>query len=571
MISGCSSRSGTATTSARLLSSRARRPKALRWWDGVQWTAHTQPCPPAVTPDGQAQGAHAGTRALHVAVPAGRPPVPAGVEPSRQAEGHGRKRELQAEVARLQQTIAGMGIAEREQLQAEISGLREDVARLRLEEQELSAVVGPLRAEVAALRGERAQLAAVGAQVQQLQQQRDALAGELADLDRRRAELPKLRAEYAELSRTLVETRETVILQEAGVYEYHHPLRDAVAYKARLAGVRAQIKDAVKAGNAVQGATHWTVNGSAREGAKMVREFSRLMLRAYNNEADNAVRSMKPYTLESSVARLQKARETISRLGSTMNIRITERYHSLQVEELELTADYLAKLAEEKERDREERARLREEEIARREYEREQERLRKEYAHYQATVTALRDQGDHDGATHAEGKLTEIQDAIDGITRRAANIRAGHVYVISNIGAFGENMVKIGMTRRLDPMDRVRELGDASVPFRYDVHAMVFSSDAVGLEHHLHHELTDRRVNLVNLRREFFRAHPADVRDILTRLDASIVTWVDEPEALEWRQSETVRREAKPIETKSSSTLDGINYQDAVLSTPAES
>jgi hypothetical protein len=217
----------------------------------------------------------------------------------------------------------------------------------------------------------------------------------------------------------------------------------------------------------------------------MVREFSKLMLRAYNNEAEHAVASMKPYTLDSSIARLQKARETITRLGGTMNIMVTNSYHGLRVEELELTTDYLAKVAEQKEREREERARLREEQIARREYEREQERLRKELAHHQTAITALRDRGDVGGADQAEAKLTEIQDALDGITRRAANIRAGHVYVISNIGAFGEDIVKIGMTRRLDPMDRIRELGDASVPFRYDVHAMVFSDDAVGLETHL--------------------------------------------------------------------------------------
>ena len=168
---------------------------------------------------------------------------------------------------------------------------------------------------------------------------------------------------------------------------------------------------------------------------------------------------------------------------------------------------------------------------------------RKELAHYETAITALRGQGDDVGASQAEVKLTEIRDALDGINRRAANIRAGHVYVISNIGAFGVDIVKIGMTRRLEPMDRVRELGDASVPFHYDVHAMVFSDDAVGLENHLHHQLADRRLNLVNMRREFFRARPADVRDILVRLDASIVRWVDEPEALEWRQSQQTRRQ----------------------------
>jgi len=434
-------------------------------------------------------------------------------------------------------------VPEREQLAAELTWLRGEVAGLRQEHSGLSAAAGPLRAEVAALTAQRAQLAPLQAELGQLQQRRDALAAEVPQVEKLVAEIPGLRAEQAQLSQQLVETREIAILQEAGIYQYRHPLDDAVAYKARLAGVQAKIKDAVKAGTAVKGSTTWTVNSSAAAGRKMVREFSKLMLRAYNNEADNAVRSMKPYTLDSSIARLAKARETITRLGGTMDIQVTDSYHKLRVEELELTADYLAKVAEQKEREREERALLREEQIARREYEREQERLRKELAHYQSAITALRGRGDETGAAQAEAKQTEIQDALDGINRRAANIRAGHVYVISNVGAFGEDVVKIGMTRRLDPMDRVRELGDASVPFRYDVHAMVFSDDAVGLETHLHHQLADRRLNLVNARREFFRAKPAEVRDILTRLDASIVEWIDEPEALEWRQSQQARRE----------------------------
>jgi hypothetical protein len=123
------------------------------------------------------------------------------------------------------------------------------------------------------------------------------------------------------------------------------------------------------------------------------------------------------------------------------------------------------------------------------------------------------------------------------VEERQANIRAGYVYVISNVGAFGEEVVKIGMTRRLEPMDRVRELGDASVPFRFDVHALFFSHDAVGIENELHRRLTDRRLNKVNLRREFFRTTPAEVRELLHQLAGNLLDYTDDAEAPEYRQS----------------------------------
>jgi seryl-tRNA synthetase len=454
----------------------------------------------------------------------------------------GGKKELEEELARLTAVIEQMGIPERDALRAEVVRLNAELPPLRSEEQTLLASLTPMRAEAAQLATERAAAEAMRADVTQLTGQRDALNTQIAASQHMVQELPQLQAQYDELRKGIIETDEMAILQEVGIYNYRHPLDDSPAYKAKLTGIQARIKDAVKAGSAVHGSTTWTVNGSTREGAKMVREFSKLMLRAYNNEADALVHSMKPYALESCLARLDKARETISKLGGTMNIRITDPYHRLHVEELELTADYLAKVAEEKERDREVRARLREEEIAKREFEREQERLRKEQAQYEATIATLRERGDHEAAAEAEAKLTEINDALDGVTRRAANIRAGHVYVISNMGAFGPEMVKIGMTRRLDPMDRVRELGDASVPFHYDVHAMVFSEDAVGLETQLHHALEAHRVNLINLRREFFHTHPSTVRDLMMEAGAALVTWVENPEASEYRQSENARR-----------------------------
>ena len=123
------------------------------------------------------------------------------------------------------------------------------------------------------------------------------------------------------------------------------------------------------------------------------------------------------------------------------------------------------------------------------------------------------------------------------VEARAANTRAGYVYVISNIGSFGEKMVKVGMTRRLDPMDRIHELSDASVPFNFDVHAMFFSSDAVGIESAMHDRLAGCRVNIVNRRREFFRTTPLEVKAHLGALAGELLEFREVPEAIEYRQT----------------------------------
>lgn len=273
----------------------------------------------------------------------------------------------------------------------------------------------------------------------------------------------------------------------------------------------------------------------------MLRDYSKLMLRAYNAEADNLVRGLKPYKLDSAQDRLTKVATTIARLGKTMDIRIADSYHRLRLKELELTADYQEKVAEERSREREEKERLREERRAQLELERERARLDKERQHYLNALAALEASGDHDGAARMRERLADVDRAISDVDYRAANIRAGYVYVISNIGSFGERMIKVGMTRRQDPMDRVRELSDASVPFNFDVHALFFADDAVGIEAAMHARLADRRVNLVNRRREFFYASPDDAKRLLLDLAGHILKYEDLPEALEYHQSLTQR------------------------------
>lgn len=352
------------------------------------------------------------------------------------------------------------------------------------------------------------------------------------------AESAALAAEIARAREQLVELNDAILLQQVGIYEYHHPLENAEAYKQRLAEIRDKIKTAIRDKTAILASDRFAYNNSLAQGRRMTSDFSKLMLRAYNAEADNCVRSLKAGSVDAATKRLDSSVETIARLGAMMEMRVDPSYHALRIEELELTSDFLFKVQEEREQAREERERLREERKAEQELAAERERLNKERAHYANTIAALREQGKTAEAAELEDRIAKIDEAIEQNDYRAANIRAGFVYVISNIGAFGPRVVKIGLTRRLDPLERVRELGDASVPFPFDVHAIYFAEDAVELENQLHPAFSEARVNRVNLRREFFFATPAQVRDILQTKVGNLLEFVEEPEAAQYFQSQ---------------------------------
>lgn len=335
----------------------------------------------------------------------------------------------------------------------------------------------------------------------------------------------------------VIELNDQRVLQDVGIYRYHHPLEDADAYKDRLADINARITEMVKADQAVLGADMFTFDGSLAKGRRMVADLSKLMLRAYNAEADNCVRSLRNGNIFTAKKRLEKAMESIQKLGVIMELRVNPDYHQSRVQELELTADYQMKVQEQREREREERAQLREQRKAEQELAAEKERLEKERSHYESVLAQLRAKGDDAAADELAGRLADIEEAIEANDYRIANIRAGYIYVISNIGAMGPGIVKIGMTRRLEPRDRVRELGDASVPFLYDTHALFFSEDAVTLENELHRTFAHKRMNFINERREFFFATPAEVRDVLREKVGGLLEFNEVPEAPEYYQS----------------------------------
>ena len=402
--------------------------------------------------------------------------------------------------------------------------------------------VEDLQAHIEELEAENLKLAQLGTKsVLDLETQKADLE---ASVSRLNAQVTQLATELADKRAEIVETDDQAILQEAGFYQFTTVLDTAVAYSERSAALRVRIKAANRAGgNAVLGTTNWTVNGSKAAGQKMVKEVSKLMLRAYNGEVDDSVRTLKPYKLLAAIDRLNKVRASIERLGKSMSIVINPQYHELRIQELRLTADFLEKQAQEKEAEKVKREQMKEEAQAQRELAAAKEKLLKELAHHETMLAQASANGDAEAVASATAKIIEINASIQSVEEHAANIRTGYVYVISNIGSFGENVVKIGLTRRLDYDERIRELSSASVPFIFDTHAVVFSTDAVTLEHQLHNAFEADRINRVNARKEFFRTTPAQVVGQLEKLTESlsenhVMVFNEIPEAVEWRISQ---------------------------------
>jgi hypothetical protein len=362
-----------------------------------------------------------------------------------------------------------------------------------------------------------------------------------ADADRRiallEAENAALRAQLdaAASASDVVVLNDEWVLQDVGIYRYHHPLENASAYRDRLDELSTRIADLVKAKGAIEMSNTFTFDNSLAKGSRMASDLGKLMLRAYNAEVDNSLRSLRVGNVVTAKHRVEASRAAIKKLGGMMQMQISDAFHALRLEEIELTADFLMKKQEEREAAIEERARLREERKVAAELAEERARLNKERSHLVNAIEALRSSGSSDA--ELEGKLAELDEAIAQNDYRAANIRAGYVYVISNRGAFGVDVVKIGLTRRLEPLDRVNELGGASVPFPFDVHGLFFSEDAVTLEAELHQHFAARRVNVANARKEFFFANLGEVHAVLISKVGSLLEFTEHAESTQYLQS----------------------------------
>ncbi len=354
---------------------------------------------------------------------------------------------------------------------------------------------------------------------------------------------------------------------ELGIYEPIFDLETSEKYQERITQIVTRQKELIKDGRACVCNTQWTVGNSRKQGEIMTRRYINLTLRAFNGECDALISKVRWNNVRRFEERIKRAFNAINKLGQSNNTFIIDEYLRLKLEELHLIHELAQKKYQEKEEERANREEQREEERAQREFEMARKNAEMEEKRFQkALELAKRDLGLVSGEkldelnlriAQLEQNLKEAHEAKERAISRAQETKSGHVYIISNLGSFGENVYKIGMTRRLEPLDRVKELGDASVPFTFDLHAMIFSENAPGLENLLHKEFDDRRINKVNYRKEYFRVSLDEIEQVVIDKYEKEVNFIKVIEAQQFRETKSIIKQLQ----KSMDELTGIEIE----------
>ncbi len=398
-----------------------------------------------------------------------------------------------------------------------------------------------------------------------LEKERNAMREVAMRKDAAEVRIAKLETDYTAGHATFLRLkRELALLQEQendisyGLYKPTYSFDTPERYKQELDRVWERQKALVREDKATACPYEWTVHGSKADGKRMQKQLGKLMLRAFNGECEAAVAKVTWNNATRMEERIRKAFDAINNLGTVIGVSITPPYLALALEELRLTHEWEQKKQEVLEEQREIRERLREEEKALREAQRAQEEAAKEEQRYEKALAKARKELEKaKGAetTEMQAKIAQLEASLaeaQALKERAKSMaeltKSGYVYVISNLGSFGENVYKIGMTRRLEPTDRVKELGDASVPFEFDVHAMFYTEDAPRLENEFHRHFGEKRVNLVNNRKEFFTVSLDEI-DAFVKQRGLALELTRLAEAREFRQSVALRTERTTAST----------------------
>ena len=378
------------------------------------------------------------------------------------------------------------------------------------------------------------------------------LLSEIASFD---MQVREKKRELDRLHTSIEEVEEKGELQSFGFYERIFDFDTSDEFKTELKTVQREQKNMIKSGNAASCDTEWRIDGSVAKGKKMTDKQIKLMLRAFNGETDAAIGKVRYNNINAMNKRIEKSFDQISLLGAENHIVLNRRYLDLRLKELRLSHELELKKQDEKEEQSRIREQMREEERVRKEVEKETKQAeREEKQQLDALEQAKRELSSQTDAQSKETKrlsrlITDLEDKLkEAVERKAKAIaraqltKTGHVYVLSNIGSFGEGIFKIGMTRRLDPIDRVKELGDASVPFLFDVHAMIHTENAPDLERALHSRFEEKRVNLVNRRKEYFRVSIDEIIEAVNDCHG-VITITRSARAEQYRQTLEMERE----------------------------
>jgi hypothetical protein len=372
-------------------------------------------------------------------------------------------------------------------------------------------------------------------------------------------EIDKLNATKEEIANNitllqsgLFDLKNITEMQSFGFYVPKYGFENSELYQQKLESIRSSQKQLVSKKEATNHKLEWIIEGDKKKGREFILDTIKLSLRAFNNECDNLISKVKYNNLEISEKRIKKVFEDLNKLTDMQYVSIKQEYLNLKLEELYLKYEFEQKLQEEKEEQLAIKERIREEAKALKELEKAMEKVEKEEKHFELAIEKLKKQMEETAENQQAKlleKLKELETQLEGTRKnkedvlyRVQNTRAGYVYIISNIGSFGENVYKIGMTRRLEPLDRVRELGDASVPFTFDVHAMIFSEDAPTLENSIHKALAHNKVNKVNERKEFFKVDLREIEMLVKQNHNKTVEFTKLAEAEEYRKSIQLER-----------------------------
>lgn len=355
------------------------------------------------------------------------------------------------------------------------------------------------------------------------------------------------------LRKEIIQLDDEILFQDFGVYKPQYCFAELDHYKEALDNLRKEQKEMIKRGMAATCTMSWKVGGSEKEGKKFIAESIRQIIRNFNLECDICIDKVRFSNYESTENRIFKAYETQNKLNETSKIEISYAYLQLKLKELALAYEYRQRKKQEQEEQRELREQQREEARVAKEIEARRIEFEKEQAHYENALKKLNEQLESEESEERKGfllekkqelddRLLDVDKALRDLDYREANHRAGYVYIISNIGAFGDNVYKIGMTRRLEPEERIAELSGASVPFRFDIHAIIFSNDAPKLEAALHNAFADRKMNLVNGRKEFFMVTLDEIKKVVKENHDKTVEFLNVAEAQQYRESVMIRK-----------------------------